>query len=133
MKTAETEVELIEEFYVLEDRDPQRYVAPRRTGNSIREIEVLSSPGLSLTLAKDCANEARIANQGPRDHRSEIRERRFESVTEVASCLTREALRSQSVVDITRHQANVGRVEAHLRLDLIIRSRSPPRREVRHA
>ena len=133
MTTAETEEELIEEFRVQEDRDPQRHVAPRQTGNSIREIEVLSSPDPSPISTIDHATEVRIADEDHQDHPYEIRERRYESAIEVGSCLTREALRNQSVAYITLHQANVGRVEAHLHRVHIIRSQDEHHLEVHHA
>ena len=133
MTIAETEVELIEESHVHEDRDPLRHVAPRQTGNHIREIEASSSPDLTLTSTIDRANGVKIAGGDHRDHQLEIRERRYESAIEDESYLIREALISPNVVLNIRHQANVGRVEAHPYLDLIIRSRSEHLHEAHHA
>jgi hypothetical protein len=129
---AETEVELIEESHVHQDRDPLRHVAPRQTGNHIREIEASSSPYLAPTSTIDRANGVKIADGDHRDHQFEIRERRYESAIEDESCLIREALTSPNVVLNIHHQANVGRVEAHPFLDLIIRSQSEHRHEARH-
>lgn len=133
MTTAETEVELIEESYVHEDRDPLRHAAPRLTGTPIREIEVSSSPDLSPTSKTDRATGVKIADGDHRDHPFEIHERRYESVTEDVNCWTREALRSQSEVAITRQQANVGRVEVLLYLDLSTKSQSGHRHEAHPA
>jgi hypothetical protein len=127
---AETEVELIEESHVNEDRDPLHHVAPRQTGNHIREIEEPSSLDLSPTSTIDRANGVKIADEDHRDHQFEIRERRYESAIEAENCSTREALTSQSVVLNIHHQANVERVEAHLYLDHITRSQSEHLQEV---
>jgi hypothetical protein len=127
---AETEVELIEELHVQEDRDRQLHVAPRATGNPRPEIAVRSSRGrCHNTAAIDLAIVVAIADGDNPDHLYEIRGRKCGRGTEEGSCWTREALTGQNAVPtIHHHQANAARVEVLPQHGATIRNRDelPP-------